>query len=264
MITLDSLSSLATERPYLSGLHTLKASRQANKAAWTLFQALTETIPTATTLALVGRIQTTTDAIVLWEIHLELDRRGIPPTFRYPQNDSTPQMEFVTWLADLHWFTRRKPKHKPCFDKWKRLFAPITDGWHETARHIFEGAYQRGNVNTYTSRGLNLAECDRRPLMTVKSTGQLRRLRDLRQADDRREAIARHAMANAGRLTKDRTPDLVARRRFLIWKTYVLADRSATIAAEMFQALHGETIARQNLGKQIEAVDQAWKKFLRK
>jgi hypothetical protein len=264
MIALDSLTDIAIDRPSLVGLHTLKASRQANKAAWALFQAQTETIPAASTLALVSRIQTTTDALVLWEIHMELEKRGIPPTFRYPENDSTPQMEFVTWLADLHWFTRQKPKHKPCFDKWKRLFAPITDGWHETARHIFEGAYQRGNVNTYTSRGLNLAECDRRPLMTVKSTGQLRRLRDLRQSGNRREAISKHAMANAGRLTKDRTPDQVARRRFLIWKTYVLADRSETFAARMFQELHGEIIARQNLGKQIDAVDQAWKEFLRK
>jgi hypothetical protein len=264
MITLDALTDLAIERPTLVGLHTLKASRKASKAAWTLFQASTETIPAATTLALVGRIQTTTDALVLWEIHQELDRRGIPPTFRYPANVTTPQMEFITWLADLHWFTRQKPNHKPLFDKWQRLFGPITDGWHETARHIFEGAYQRGNVATYASRGLNLAVCDRRPLMTVKSTGQLRRLRDLRQSDDRREAIGRHASANAGRLRKDRTPDQVANRRFLIWKTYVLADRSETIAARMYQALHGEAIARQNLGKQIEAVDQAWKEFLRK
>jgi hypothetical protein len=264
MITLDSLTDLAIERPTLVGLHTLKASKQASKASWTLFQALTETIPTATTLALVNRVQAATDAMVLWEIHLELNRRGIPPAFRYPANVATPQMEFVTWLADLHWFTRQKPKHTPCFDKWKRLFGPITDGWHETARHIFEMAYQRGNVATYTSRGLNLAECDRRPLMTVKSTGQLRRLRDLRQADDRREAITKHVTANAGRLPKDRTPDQVARRRLLIWKTYVLADRSETIAARVLQAMYGETIARQNLGKQIEAVDQAWKEFLRK
>ncbi len=264
MITLDSLSSVASERPLLSGLHTLKASKQANKAAWTHFQELTDTIPTSTPLALVGRIQATTDALILWEIHLELERRGIPPVFRYPANVTTPQMEFVTWLADLYWFTRQKPKHKPGFDMWKHLFGPITDGWHETARRIFEGAYQRGNVNTYTCRGLNLTECDRRPLMTVKSTGQQRRLRDLKQADDRREAIARHATANAGRLTKDRTPDQVARRRFLIWKTYVLADRSETAAAGMFQNLYGETIARQNLGKQIDAVNQAWRQFLRK
>jgi hypothetical protein len=264
MITLDSLTDLAIERPTLIGLHTLKASRQAQRAAWALFQASTETIPSADTRALISRISTTIDALVLWEIHQELDRRGILPTFRYPANVTTPQMEFVTWLADLHWFTRQKPKHKPSFDKWKRLFGPITDGWHETARHIFEGAYQRGNVATYTSRGLNLAECDKRPLTTVKSTGQLRRLRDLRQSDDRREAIASHATANAGRLRGDRTPDQVTNRRFLIWKTYVLADRSETIAARMYHALHGEAIARQNLGKQIEAVDQAWKEFLRK
>jgi hypothetical protein len=264
MIALDSLTDLAVERPTLVCLHTLKASRQANKAALALFQAQAETIPTGSTVALVSRIQTTTDALMLWEIHMELEKRGIPPAFRYPENNRTPQMEFVTWLADLHWFTRQKPKHKPSFDKWKRLFDPITDGWHETARRIFEGAYQRGNVNTYTSRGLKLAECDRRHLMTIKSTGQLRRLRDLRQADDRREAIAKHATGNAGRLTKDRTPDQVARRRFLIWKTYVLADRSETVAARMFHALHGEAIARQNLGKQIEAVDKAWKEYLRK
>ncbi|MGZ8302927.1 MAG: hypothetical protein ACXW2U_10120 [Telluria sp.] len=264
MITLDSLTSLIAERPPLVGLPALTASRQASKAAWALFQEMIKAISVASTLALVSRIQTATDALVLWEIHLELDRRGIAPSFRYPTNAATPQMEFVTWLADLHWFTRQKPKHKPCFDKWQRLFGPITDGWHESARHVFETAYHRGNVATYTSRGMNLAECDRRLLMSVKSTGQLRRLRDLRQADDRRESITMHIAANAGRLSKDRTPDQVARRRFLIWKTYVLADRSETIAARIYQALYGEAIPRQNLGKQIEAVNQAWKEFLRK
>jgi hypothetical protein len=264
MITLDPLTEPIQDRPILVGIHALKESRAANRASWERFQAVIEGIPTADALALIRRIQTTTDALVLWDIHMELERRGIPPVFRYPANDDTLQMEFITWLADLHWFTRQKPNHKPYFDKWQRLFGPITDGWHETARSIFEDAYWRGRVTTYTSRGLNLAVCDKRPLMVMKDGGQSRRLRDLKRADERREAITRHAMANAGRLTKDRTPDQVAARRYNIWKTYVLADRSETIAARIYQELYGENIPRQNLGKQIDAVNQAWEQFLRK
>ena len=76
-----------------------------------------------------------------------------------------------------------------------------------------------------------------------------------------RRAISRRAIANAGRLSKERRPEQTARDRYLIWKTYMLADQSSTITARIFEAIYGESMTRQKVQKQIAAVTQAWDKF---
>lgn len=220
----------------------------------------TASISESDTLTLITRIASTSDAIVLWAIHQELDRREIAPIFRYPKNTSTPQLTYLSWLADILWFTQRNTQHTPGYKAWIALFRPVSDDWHESAIRVYGFAYQRGYGATYFTKGLALLDADRRELMTIKSTRQIARMRVLRHSSEMHAALTQYAIINANR-SGDRQPAAISRRRLLIWRTYVLADRSETVAARLYSQIYGDGITRQSLGKQIAAVDAAWRKF---
>lgn len=248
------------ERERIQSVPALKAARQVNEAAWRAFRESTEALAEHSTSTLIARIESTGDPLVLWEVHHELDRREIPPAFRYPRSDSTDQARFITWLGDLHWHTRRaRPATR--FRSWRRLFDPAGESWHENAKNVFEFAWRRDQNASYYAKGLALTDDHRLDLMTIKTSKQIARQRQLKQSAEMRHAIASHAVANAGRLSKDRRADQTARVRYLIWKTYLLADQSPTITARMFEAIYGEQMTRQKVQKQIAAVKQAWDKF---
>jgi len=245
------------ERESIDSLPALKVAREVNTAAWRAFQESTEALTAYSTATLIARIESTADPLILWEIHQELDRREIPPAFRYPKNHGNGQMGFITWLADLHWHTRRA-RHGPRFRSWRRLFGPAGESWHESARNVFEYAWRRHQNASYYAKGLGLTDDHRLDLMTIKTSKQIARQRQLKQSAEMRSAITSHATANAGRLSKERRPDQTARDRYLIWKTYMLADQSPTITARMFEAIYGVQMTRQKVQKQIAAVNQAW------
>jgi len=253
-------SEAESEREGIVSLPALRAAKEANTASWRAFQDSTEALAVYSTTALIARIETTADPLILWEIHQELDRREIPPAFRYPKNQDDGQIRFVTWLADLHWHTRRV-RNTPRFRAWRRLFAPVGESWHESAKNVFEYGWRRHQNASYYAKGLALTDDHRLDLMTIKTSKQIARQRQLKQSEEMRRAIASHAIANAGRLSKERRPDQTIRDRYLIWKTYMLADQSPTTTARMFEAIYGEPMTRQKVQKQIAAVTQAWDKF---
>lgn len=253
-------SEAESEQDGIYSLPALRAAREANTASWRAFQESTEALAAYSTAALIARIETTADPLMLWEIHQELDRREIPPAFRYPKNHDNGQMRFVTWLADLHWHTRRV-RNAPRFRAWRRLFAPVGESWHESAKNVFEYGWRRHQNASYYAKGLALTDEHRQDLMTIKTSKQIARQRQLKHSEEMRRAISSHAIENAGRLSKERRPEQTARDRYLIWKTYMLADRSPTITARMFEAIYGESMTRQKVQKQIAAVTQAWDKF---
>lgn len=253
-------SEAESERDGIYSLPALRAAKEANTASCRAFQEATEALAVYSTAALIARIETTAVPLILWEIHQELDRRDIPPAFRYPKNHDSGQMRFITWLADLHWHTKRA-RHGPRFWAWQRLFAPVGESWHESARNVFEYGWRRQQNASYYAKGLALTDDDRLDLMAIKTSKQIARQRQLKQSEEMRRAITSHAIANAGRLSKERRPEQTARDRYLIWKTYTLADQSPTITARMFEAIYGERMTRQKVQKQIAAVKQAWDKF---
>lgn len=250
----------SSRRESICSLPGLIAAREAHTALWRAFQASTAALTAADTATLIARIETTSDPLMLWEIHLELDRRNIPPVFRYPRNHNTEQMRFVTWLADVYWYTRRV-RHESRFRSWRRLFAPVGESWHENAKNVFEFGWKRHQNASYYAKGLALTDEHRLDLMTIKTSKQIARQRQLKQSAEMHCAIVSHATANAGRLSKERRPNQTARDRYLIWKTYLLADQSPTITARMYEAIYGEPMTRQKVQKQIAAVNQAWERF---
>jgi hypothetical protein len=249
------------EHPSLKSVPQLLTERQSNAAAWAFYQAAAADIPQQQTATLVARIVTATDPLLLWLVHEELDRREVPPAFRWPMNQQSAQAEFITWLADIHWFTRRKTNHRPAYKNWQRWFGNVSDAWHASALRAYSFAFKRGSGGTYFAKGLALTERDRQDLMTMKTKGQIARLRPLRKfGQEYRRAILDHATAKPDRAGV-KTPEEVAKRRYAIWKLYVLADESETSAARQYHKLYGEVIARQNLGKQVELAQQAWRLF---
>ncbi len=215
------------------------------------------------TLDLIIRLETTADALMLWALHLELDKRGVPPCVRWPANDNTRQAEFITLLADLLWFCRRNPEHRPRFRGWRDLLTqpPASARWHQCAHRQFLFIAARRSVSHWCATGLDLSERQRQDLMTLETNAMRasRRVLDPRQFAALRGALERYSRRHpdkAGRVT----PFQVASRRALLWRTYVLAGRSPTRAAEFWKLLSGEQLTRQAMAKQVALVAEILRK----
>lgn len=258
---LTPLCDAGAERETINGIPFLRAAREANTALWLGFQESVQALQLVDTPTLIARIETTADPLMLWEIHLNLEHRGILPAYRYPRNDSTDQSRFVNWLADVSSHTRRYRATKEVHKNWKRLFASVDDSWHTTARNVYVFGWRRSCKAGYYATRLALSDVHRHDLMTMKTGTQVARQRQLHQANEMRHAITSHAIANAGRLAKGRLPTDTTRDRLRIWKMFLLAGKSPTIAAEMFTTIYCEKMTRQKVQKQMMAVNQAWREY---
>ncbi|MGJ3701727.1 hypothetical protein [Variovorax sp. AFSI2.2] len=214
-------------------------------------------LTSASTQTLILRLSMGTDTLLMWAIHLELDRRNVPPCLRWPTNDSTPQHEFVTWLADMLWFTKRNPRHTPRFRGWKGLFdtPPCSAKWHATAARQFAFVSARYSVAHWCTTGLGLSDSQRRDLMTLPTSGMRAERRRLapQQWTIASERLLSHAMRHRDRSGRH-TPENVAARRAALLRTFVLSHRSPTATAENWRLLTGGQLSRQAVSKLIETI----------
>lgn len=206
---------------------------------------------------LIVRIATTTDPLMLWALHGTLDKRGIAPCLRWPKNDSTPQMVFVTWLADLQWFSRHHPAHRAKFRGWQRLFTEATDspGWCEKAYWIFAGMYGHQNLSSYGARGLGLAASQRQPLMMFPTAAMVRARLELQpeRFAETRELFYSYSMAHPDS-SGQRKPEAIAERRARLWRVFVLSGKNIAATAESWQLTTGEPLIRQGALKQVNTI----------
>jgi hypothetical protein len=78
-------------------------------------------------------------------------------------------------------------------------------------------AFKRGSGAAYFAKGLALTERDRQELMTMKTKGQIARLRPLKKfGQEYRRAILDHAIAKPDRAGV-KSPEDVAKRRYAMW-----------------------------------------------
>lgn len=214
-----------------------------------------EGIRQATTRDLLRRLQQVEDPLTIWVLHLELDKRDVPPCLRWPRRDETLQVVFLSWLADVYWLARRYPDHEPFYTRWRGLFKrkPAADDWHKTAIWVFRSGH---SASYYHAKGLGLSERQRQPLMTMVSNA-MRGDRDvLKRLPQLRERIWLHAEANRDR-SGQYSPAEVAERRTEYLRLFLLASRNRTRTAEYFEVLHGSRISRQALTRQLEAIEAA-------
>lgn len=178
---------------------------------------------------LIVRLQTTDDPLRMWAIHLVLNRRDIPPAFRWPANEQNEQALYVTWTADLYWFCRRHLRHKTRYQTWQGLLqkVPGSPQWHTRAHRHFVFVQPGYSLAHRSAKGLDLTVQDRAPLMTLPTNTMHA---DRRGPEPDRFAQTHRLLVESTMQKPDksgkRTPHEIAARRAAIWRTFILACRS--------------------------------------
>lgn len=229
------------------------------------FKTRVSALRTVDTQTLVTRIAVTDDALMLWAIHLALDKRGVAPALRWPSNTSNQQNEFIAFAADLYWFTKRNPDHKPSFRGWARALThpPASPQWHAAIHRQYVFAAPRYSLAHYCGKALALTKGHCSELMTLPTNAmqaERRRLQSDRFADLRAQLLT-YATENPDK-SGARQPHDIANRRAALWRTYVLSGRCKATNAKNWFLLTGETnsatgkpITRQALDKQLDVVE---------
>lgn len=219
-------------------------------------------LKTTDTQTLILKIATCSDPLMLWAIHATLDGRGIAPALRWPANTSTEQMKFIGWLADLRWFAKRNPDHRPKFRGWVRLLTetPGSPAWLEMTYWIFTAMYGRQNVTSRTARGLALTHDQRQHLMMLPTSRMVTARLELQPTAfaETRQRLLSHAVESPDK-SGTRTPEAIANRRAGLWRTHLLSEGGPTTTAENWRLLTGETVSRQAISRHLEAIKTALK-----
>lgn len=207
---------------------------------------------------LIRRLTTVEDALMLWVLHLELDHRDVPPCLRGVKRDETPQVLFVTWLADIYWVTKRHRDHVPRYERWRGLFEnkPATERWHRVAIWVYRSG--RSTPSHYHTRGLGLTEAQRQPLMTLISNAMRGDRRVLGELPKLRDEIWLYVGRHPDRSGKF-TSTQIADRRAEILRLFLLSGRNKTRAAEYYRLLTGQSLSRQTLTRHLEGIELATK-----
>lgn len=242
------------------------AAKKAASGDMERFKANVRGLCDQTTQSLIGRITTTTDALTLWAIHCQLEKRDIAPAQRWPGNVGTDQMLFVSWCADMSWFAKHHPDHAPHFCKnWPQLLKlkPRSTEWLEKCFWLFAQTSTTAGcpVSFKTARALALTNDQRIDLLTCPTSAMVNARREL--APEKLEAIKdrllRYAIAHpdkANKAGKYKSTDIASRRANL-YLVHILSGSHATTTARNWQALTGKTLARQTVNDRINALENA-------
>jgi hypothetical protein len=213
-----------------------------------LFKASASGIAVDTIPGLIARIQTTMNPLTLWLIHLDLDRRGVPPGLRWPARLDHPQMRYITWLADILWLRRRYPSHPTSYNRWRGLFIyrPHCVQWHQTALwvHSSKAAGQHGQGH-YFARGLGLTDDQRQEVMTVPTNTMRANRKLLVSLPDFKLKMTRYLAARPPDKSGTWSAQDVAERLSVVLKTNLLANRNKTRGCAYYEFLVGVKVARQ-------------------
>ncbi len=237
----------------LKTINELVADRRGSERR-EVFRAEVASLPSLPLDALIRRVATACDPLMLWALHLVLDARGVPPCLRGPHRQDTQQIAFVSWLADLLWFVRRHPTHRPTYKRWRGLFENVcgSDRWHRVARWVYRSGRGSGH---YYGKGLGLSDADRQPLVTMISNSMRGDRIMLARLPEIRERLHAHAVSHRDR-SGAHSPGEVTSRRTELLRVFLLAGRSPTLAADYRAVLSGDRVSRQALTRQIQAIEE--------
>lgn len=227
------------------------------------FTRVVNAMPDQDTRHLIVRIATTQDPLTVWELHQELDRRGIPPALRWPANNDSPQMKLVTALADLAWFGKRNPGHEPLFKEWKRLFKLQTgcEAWLDKAYWLLMNMAD-SNLARQGTKALALDDAHRQELMMFPSSKMaiVRRALQPTKFAETRVILHSHAEAHQDKDSKYKPAD-AAERRAQLWRVSALSGHSPTATAKNWKLLTGEVMTRRMIPRRLDAIKAALKSW---
>lgn len=206
---------------------------------------------------LLPRFETVSEPVMLWALHLEANRRGVPPVLRWPPSELGPQGDFLDLAADVKWLQAEAPFHRATFRGWRSVLcqSPGSDAWHDHVHRQFLFAYPR-SLSFIASKGLGLVDDQRQVLLSMPTASMARD----------RAALSGRAFADLGARLLDhayrhpdrsglRTPEQIVNRRVRLYRIHVLAGRSPSRTAIQWQTITGESITRQAVAKQVSGVE---------
>lgn len=246
------------------GLHTVPAIvARKHGAELERFNARVTGLAERSSLDLRASVETCADPALLWEIHMELMRRGVPPVLRGPRPWNLGQQgRFIEVCADVAWLQATNPGHRPRYRLARAIFQAGwgTDAWWPLMLRQFG---RSGAV-----RGLALAlglSDDQRQQLRAMQTATRTRLFEKLHGDsfgrllDCIETALRDRPDKSGQTD----PRATAIRRTQLWRIHRLMGEGPSGTAATWKALSGEALTRQQVAKQLDAVREAALEFER-
>lgn len=211
-------------------------------------------LPNWKTRDILPRLETTKDPLMLWVLHLELNKREIPPSLRFPSHQLGPQGDYIDLAADVFWLMSQHPNHQATFRGWRNtLKTPRgTPEWHEHLYRQFLFTYPRGMAHL-ASKGLGLTDQQRGELLSVptKRMARDRAAFEAARCGELFESLHQFAIAHPDK-SGIRRPTEIAQRRLGIYRTFVLSGRAPTTATKNWNRLSGEIVSRQAFMSQVK------------
>lgn len=208
------------------------------------------------TLDLRASVGTSPDPAALWALHMELMRRGIPPVLRGPRPWHLGQQgRFVEFASDVAWVMATDPGHRGRYGLAKAIFKTGwgTDGWWALMLRQFGRA---GNVRGLVL-ALGLSDVQRQHLRTLQTAQRARLFEKLHGPSFGRlldciETALRHRPDKSGQTD----PRTTATRRAQLWRVHRLLGDGPTGTAYAWKVLSGEALTRQQVARQLAAVEE--------
>ena len=205
------------------------------------------------TLDLRASIEVCSDPGMLWALHEELMRRGVPPILRGPRPwHLGAQGRLIEFAADLAWLEATNPGHRARYRLAQAIFK-TRRGSDEWWRLVLRQFGRSGNV-----RGLVLAlglnEGQRLHLRTLQTATRARLFEKLHGEGfgllvGELETALLQCPDKSGRTD----PRTTATRRAQLWRVHRLLGAGAADTARTWAALSGEVLTRQQAHKQLVA-----------
>lgn len=205
-------------------------------------------------LDLRASVETCADPELLWEIHKELMRRGIPPVLRGPRPwHLGPQGRFIEVCADVAWLQATDPGHRPRYRLAKAIFKTpwgTNKWWPLMLRQFGRSGDVRG-----LALALALSDNQRQHLRAVQTAARARLFERL-HGDGFGQLV--NCIETALRERPDKSgqtdPRTTAIRRAQLWRVHRLLGEGPSGTATTWKALSGETLTRQQVARQLDAV----------
>lgn len=207
------------------------------------------------TMDLRASVGTCADPAMLWALHMELMRRGVPPVLRGPRPwHLGAQGRFIEFAADLGWLQAIDPGHRGRYALARALLKSLSgqDSWWRLALRQFG---RSGNVRGLVL-ALGLSDGQRLHLRTLQTSARVRLFERLHGDGFGRlvgsiETALRAAPDKSGRTD----PRATAIRRAQLWRVHRLLNEGPAGTAYAWGKLSGEVLARWKVARQLAAVE---------
>lgn len=218
------------------------------------FNARVAALVDRSSLDLRASVETCADPALLWAIHGELMRRGVPPILRGPRPwHLGAQGRFIEFAADLAWLALTDPGHRARYKLARAVLKSPkgSGGWWELVLRQFGHA---GNVRGLVL-ALGLSDGQRLHLRTLQTASRARLFERLHgggfgQLVDCIETALRERPDKSGRAD----PRTTATRRAQLWRVHRLTGEGPAGTAHTWSRLSGEVLARWQVSRQLAAV----------